>query len=150
MPQTCKRPGRINIVFLTYVQTPKLKGVKKHQIGEQAFYHFDRFNMVEESFVDLFFRCQQKCGVVPEKSFLPAKLLKTHILYQILTSLKTSSTGSSLCTAEFGVYRGTTSMLMTTISKNPKQHYIFDSFEGLSKPTDKDILNSCLSEQKCF
>lgn len=45
-------------------------------------------------------------------------------------------------TAECGVYRGASSWLIAAFIKQskvqPKQHHLFDSFEGLSEPGDRD------------
>jgi len=86
----------------------------------------------------------KKCGIVDAgKTLNSLKLFKTYFIYQILISLKSPSARSSFCTAEFGVFRGITSMLIKTIlNESRDQHYIFDSFEGLSKPTDEDVKNS--------
>ena len=61
--------------------------------------------------------------------------------YQILTSLKRLPC-NLLLLCKFGVFKGVTSSLITKILKNPDQHYIFDSFQGLSKPTKEDVEGS--------
>ena len=122
----------------------KLIGVPKFQQGDQSFYSFDQsFNglLIDEKFVELYIECTQKCGVTLSGK-VPPKLYKTYAIYQILTSIKASSMQSSFCSAEFGVFKGVTSSLITKILKNPDQHYIFDSFEGLSKPTKEDVEGS--------
>lgn len=55
-----------------------------------------------------------------------------------LQRLTTSLVGD---TAECGVYRGAASHLIcrqNTLSPTPKTHFMFDSFEGLSKPSARD------------
>lgn len=97
--------------------------------------------LISQKFVDLYIENIQKCGIDFPKKISP-KLFKSYAIYQILSSIKSSSIQSSFCTAEFGVFRGLTSMLITTMLQNPSQHYIFDSFEGLSKPTKEDVEGS--------
>ena len=113
-----------------------------HQDDKQL-YVMGGFKIIDITFVQLYIQCTKKCGVMNHKEVQPQKLFKNYIIYQILQSLKSSRGQSFCCTAEFGVFKGVTSMLMTTILNNPKdQHYIFDSFEGLSKPTLEDIEGS--------
>ncbi len=97
--------------------------------------------LIDEKFMVLYVKCLQKCGIDIPKTLSP-KLFKSYAIYQILSSIKSSSIQSPLSTAEFGVFRGVTSMLITTILEIPNQHYIFDSFEGLSKPTKEDVEGS--------
>ncbi len=122
----------------------KLVGVKKFQEGEEHFYSFVQKlpgALVNEKFIQLYIECIQKCGMTFPKK-IPNKLNKSYVVYQILKSIKSSSSQTSFCSAEFGVFKGLTSMLITTILENSSQHYIFDSFQGLSKPTKEDIERS--------
>lgn len=67
------------------------------------------------------------------------KLFRKYIIYQICLSLKKRSRGGGIRSAEFGVWKGNTSLLMTSILNGRHDiHYIFDSFEGLSPSTSKD------------
>ena len=48
---------------------------------------------------------------------------------------------AEVVTAEFGVYKGQTSMLINEVALQNEvtnHHYIFDSFEGLSEPKKVD------------
>ena len=120
-----------------------LKGPPQYKQGDETFYLFGGFGLVKDSFLQLYYECNKKCGIEVDKgTFAPTKLLKTYVICQILESLKSSSIQPSLCSAEFGVYRGVTSMLITTLLNNPEKHYIFDSFEGLSKPKEEDLKGS--------
>ena len=123
----------------------KLSGFPIYEQGDETFYNIDQsFGglLISEKFVDLYIRIIHKCGLEFPKKIPYKKLIKSYAIYQILSSIKSSSIQSSFCTAEFGVYWGLTSMLITTILENPIRHYIFDSFEGLSKPTKEDIEGS--------
>ena len=143
MPEvTAQERVRVNIVYKNAVNL-SLKGVQQFSQGDEVFYTFGGFNLVKDSFAQMYYECQKKCGnAVTKKTFTSPKFLKTHVVYQILTSLKSSSIKSSFYSAEFGVFKGVTSMLITTILNNPEKHYIFDSFEGLSKPEEEDLEGS--------
>lgn len=115
-----------------------LKDIPTTRINDEIFYRGGRFVLLKESFVQLYSECLEKCGIASDELPL-SKLIKTNTLYQILMSLG-STTGRTFCTAEFGVFKGVSSMLITSIlADHLKKHYIFDSFEGLSKPTKEDI-----------
>ena len=92
---------------------------------------------INESYLNFFIECCEKCSVSPDK-VNPYKLIKKYIIYQILSSISSIKTGY-LCTAEFGVWKGLTSMMITSLLKEClSKHYIFDSFEGLSEATQED------------
>src|SRR5450432_2735554 len=73
---------------------------------------------------------------------LLAKLEGTHIGEAIyLLNALHSSIGLPGDICQFGVAQGSTSALMANeISTTDKKLWLFDSFEGLPRPTDKDVL----------
>jgi hypothetical protein len=86
--------------------------------------------------------CQGLLPANPIRSKLLARLLGTppSEAYSIVESLaKTKPIDGDVC--EFGVAQGETSTLIANeIIAHKKRLHLFDSFEGLPKPTEKDIL----------
>lgn len=83
----------------------------------------------------------------PERTNLLCKLLGTNIseALSIIDCLRASAhLEGDIC--EFGVAQGATSALLANeIISSAKNLWLFDSFQGLPKPTDKDVLINDIS-----
>lgn len=94
-----------------------------------------------EEYLALYNSIHETCA--PGVPASPLKIRRKYFVFQYLKLLRANSTKAT--TAEFGVFRGQTSMMMTKVLDRPDdQHHIFDSFEGLSESTkfDKETSSS--------
>jgi len=78
----------------------------------------------------------------PERTELLCKLLGTNIseaLYLLHCLHESAHLEGDIC--EFGIAQGATSALLANeLGSSRKNLWLFDSFQGLSKPTEKDVL----------
>lgn len=81
-------------------------------------------------------------GDLPGRIELLSKLIGTPVseaLYITAYLSKSTSVPGDVC--EFGIAQGATSALLANeIRETGKNLYLFDSFQGLGRPTDKDLL----------
>lgn len=120
----------------------KRVGLKLCGANEQNFYLQKYVNLIEETqscFSELIFLELPPCDYRVE---LIAKLLGTQVgeaMYILKFLHKSLKLEGDIC--EFGVAQGATSALLANeIRTTEKNLWLFDSFKGLPKPTEKDLL----------
>jgi hypothetical protein len=104
----------------------------------------DNFKEICNSYEFLFSKYFGEIIKNPERLYFMQRLIGTgpSEAYFIINSLeKTKNVDGDIC--EFGVAQGETSSLIANEIKSTKKlFHLFDSFEGLPKPTEKDILKN--------
>jgi Macrocin-O-methyltransferase (TylF) len=94
--------------------------------------------VLSQEYLALYKSIHETCAPGVEASV--AKVRRKYFLFQHLKHLRNRSVAT---TAEFGVFRGQSSlMMMTILNRQGDRHHIFDSFEGLSETTQHDKLSS--------
>lgn len=90
-----------------------------------------------DAYNDLYDKIHERCA--PEVNASVDKKKRKYLIYQCMQNLCLNK--AEVVTAEFGVYKGQTSMLINEVALQNEvtnHHYIFDSFEGLSEPKKVD------------
>lgn len=120
----------------------KRVGLRLSRVNEQKIDIQKYVNLIKEMegmFSELVFPELPPCG---HRAELAAKLLGTSVIeaMYILEFLnKSLKLEGDVC--EFGVAQGATSVLLANeIRTTPKNLWLFDSFKGLPKPSEKDLL----------
>ncbi|MBK8926561.1 MAG: class I SAM-dependent methyltransferase [Crocinitomicaceae bacterium] len=126
------------------------KGIKKiisklgysiHKTKEESSHHENVKDITEQEFWDIYNFCK------------PYTMTSVERMYALYSSVKyILSTTNNGAFVECGVWRGGSSMLIAKMLVNRKivnrKIYLYDTFEGMSEPTDKDIDISGLRADK--
>lgn len=118
-----------------------IKNLIKNALRERGYIHVntnERFHDIDKEFFEIYEQC---------KEFTLTSLERMHALYMSIRYLAVNNIPGDL--VECGVWKGGSvklmAMTLSRLNDTSRKIYLYDTYEGMSKPTDKDVNYSDIS-----